>query len=211
MNSGSSSGGLGLGAKIGLGVGAGIVAIALILLALFCVRKRKHKHQHVRNISNDSDITAWTGARNSVPDQRKSMASTATTAVSPAWSPKQGHTSYADNEHIPGPAGETWDTSKQQYIRTPPPRAPLQSMMGQTNEPRYSELAGSDYVAPVEADSRETTYSPPPQQLYQHGGTWQAYELDSSQQGTHYAAGPPVTRHELSDGTDPNVRPRWME
>jgi hypothetical protein len=207
--SGSSSG-LPLGAKIGIGVGAGILALLAGFFALFCIRK-KRKARHVRTTSNDSEITAWT-AGNRISG-RKSLASTTTEAVStPAWSPKQGHTSYSDQEQIPGQGIDTWDSTKQQYIRTPPPRVPLtnMSMVGNPSGvvyPRYTELAGSDYIAPVEADG---TASYPQNDEDKHRRRRQQsdqlpYELDSSPGVNHILPAPMEERYELGA---PEYRPR---
>lgn len=187
--------GLSSGAKIGIGVGAAlgaIIAITLIAMLIFNMRKDKRNRD---TLSSSAGISAWaaeagtaagtTPGTGTAMSQRRSLASTATapTISNPAMSPPlHGHTSYADDEFIPAPGGEQqqqhWQAAAdQQYYRMPPPRAKLQPMPTATPPPttqtgtpqsRYSELPGTEYVAPVEADGREAAagWSPTQQQQY---------------------------------------------
>jgi hypothetical protein len=204
-----SSSGLPMGAKIGIGIGAGILAILAAFLVLFCIRK-KRKARHVRTISNDSDIAAFTAGNRA--SERKSLASTATEVVSPVWSPQLGHNSYSDQEPMSGQAIDTWDQSKQQYVRTPPPRLPLTNMSMASNSagfvhPRYSELAGSDYVAPVEADGT-TNYPQDDNDRHQRRQRQDGqfpYELDVSPDMSHILPASVGERYELG-GPDPRTR-----
>lgn len=232
--------GLGLGAKIGIALGSVALAIGLALLALFIIRKRQNKTPRGHYIQSQDDIAAWTSKdnkdANSMTQFRQSKASTSPSVVSGApssqWSPEQGHTSYADREHIPGPTTQTWEPSQQQsYFRTSPPRGPLQNMsmggaaavgggLGGTSG-RYSELAGSEYVAPVEVDGAHQAqqphtaptqmYDPPVNQhapgQYYNAPTQGAYEMDSM--GYQPPQRPADIRHELSSA--PTPQPRWMQ
>jgi hypothetical protein len=231
--------GLSLGAKIGIGVGAGLGAlIALILLVWFWLWRRRPNHNHH---ATPSEISAWTsntaiaaGSTTQQPQQyRKSLASTVTAAnVSPPWtSPTLGHTSYVDDEHVPGPGTEAWKPQPaQQYQRMPPPRTSLQPMPINAQlaplppgQSRYTELPAAEYVAPVEADGRETTgWAGVHQQQAQHtfgqAGYGQAYNQPGAgagagggqgQEGGYAAYAPPIDRVELG-GSTPRP-PRWMQ
>jgi hypothetical protein len=195
-------GGLSLGAKIGIGVGGGlgaIIAITLIVWLVIYIRKNR-KDGHVGSTFNGSDVAARTGTSTA-------MSSTVTGSISnPTWSPMQGHTSYTNEEHIPGPgSGRSWSPNsqqqqqqQQQYVRMPPPRTefqPIQTTYGgqQTGgQMRYSELSGAGYVAPVEADGTEETrwYGQHQQPTYGQAGA--GY---SQSGGTAYTAYAPPPDH----------------
>jgi hypothetical protein len=156
--------GLPLGAKIGIGVGAVLIFVVVGFLLLMCLtrnRRRGGKSAAAGGIAPGSQTPAWLDPQ----QQRESLASTAPTAGSAAWDPRQGHFSYDSATTAAGDAaGGYYKPADSPYVRTPPQRTSLRPMpMAQLSgygqhgvQPAYSELPAQSHEHEVfEADASQ--------------------------------------------------------